>query len=202
MLNPTKKELIRLAHQILAEEEMLNTQDLLDKTQHLYNKLVVLQYLEQQEPDKEFVAQEAPKVKENISQPTTTPPIEQEKEAINELFASVTDPVFVKKEEEVVETELPIPAAETVTEVESKKNLNDILGKGIQIGLNDRLAFIKNLFEDNSDDYHRVISQVQTFQSWEEVLNFIEQIIKPEYNHWQGKEAFETRFLKCLESSF
>jgi len=31
---------------------------------------------------------------------------------------------------------------------------------------------------------------------------FIENMIKPDYNHWEGKEAFELRFLKCLESNF
>jgi hypothetical protein len=38
--------------------------------------------------------------------------------------------------------------------------------------------------------------------SWEEAQSFIEQMVKPEYNQWDGKEAFETRFYKCLESNF
>ena len=87
-------------------------------------------------------------------------------------------------------------------EVEAPRNLNDVLGKGIQIGLNDRLAFIKNLFDGSAEDFQRVISQVQTLGSWDEAHLFIENMIKPDYNHWEGKEAFELRFLKCLESNF
>jgi len=80
--------------------------------------------------------------------------------------------------------------------------LNDFLGKGIQIGLNDRLAFIKNLFEGSAEDYQRVLSQVQTYSNWEEAQQFIQEMIKPDYNNWEGKEEFEVRFLKCIESNF
>jgi hypothetical protein len=38
--------------------------------------------------------------------------------------------------------------------------------------------------------------------NWEEAQNFIEQMVKPEYDFWEGKEEFEVRFLKCLESNF
>ena len=69
--------------------------------------------------------------------------------------------------------------------------MNDVLGKGIQIGLNDRLAFIKNLFDESSEDFQRVISQVQTFTSWEEAQAFIENIIKPDYNDWEGKKLMK-----------
>ena len=202
MVNPTKKELIRLAHQILAEEEALNTQNLLDKVQHLYKQLIVLQYQETQQSEEQKSVNEVPPLMDTINELITELPIEEENEAINDLFASVADPVFVKKEPETVKADLSSSTDSPSSEKESKKNLNDVLGKGIQIGLNDRLAFIKNLFEENSDDYFRVISQVQTFEKWEEVLHFIEHIIKPEYNHWEGKEAFEKRFLKCLESNF
>ena len=202
MVNPTKKELIRLAHQILAEEEALNTQNLLDKVQHLYKQLIVLQYQEAQQSEEQKSVDEVPPLMDTINELITELPIEEENEAINDLFASVADPVFVKKEPETVKADFPSSTDSPSSEKESKKNLNDVLGKGIQIGLNDRLAFIKNLFEENSDDYFRVISQVQTFEKWEEVLHFIEHIIKPEYNHWEGKEAFEKRFLKCLESNF
>jgi hypothetical protein len=27
-------------------------------------------------------------------------------------------------------------------------------------------------------------------------------MIKPDYNNWEGKEEFEVRFLKCIESNF
>ena len=102
--------------------------------------------------------------------------------------------VFVKKEN-------PISTTSESTE-ENSKNLNDILGKGLKVGLNDRLAFIKNLFNGSVEEYQRVISQIQTYDELEEAQNFIENLVKPDYNYWEGKESFESRFIKIIEQNF
>ena len=135
---------------------------------------------------------------ETISEMVTEMPLEQESAAIEDLFATVTNPVFIKKEEEKEQLVADLATPENT----QRKSLNDFLGKGIQIGLNDRLAFIKNLFEGSAEDYQRVLSQVQTYSDWEEAQQFIQEMIKPDYNNWEGKEEFEVRFLKCIESNF
>jgi hypothetical protein len=38
--------------------------------------------------------------------------------------------------------------------------------------------------------------------SFEEISDFIENIIKPDYNNWTGKEEYETRFLDTIENRF
>lgn len=86
--------------------------------------------------------------------------------------------------------------------VKTKSSLNETLNKGINIGLNDRLAFVKHLFNNNQDDYTRVISQLNTLESASGAKNFIEQMVKPEYNNWEGKEAFEERFINIVFSKF
>ena len=199
MLNPIKKELERLAHEILAQKENATATELLEKVQELYKTLVVLEHLQQQtsQPEEDQQREVIP-VTEKINALVTELPLEEESAAIEDLFATVANPVFIKKE---VESQEQIPTDQP-TESTAAKNLNDILGKGIQIGLNDRLAFINNLFDQSEEDYQRVISQVQTLSSWEEAQNFIEQMIKPDYDFWEGKEEFEVRFLKCLESNF
>ena len=199
MLNPIKKELERLAHEILAQKETTSATALLDRVQALYKALVVLEHQQQQTPKfDEDQQREVIPVTEKINALVTELPLEEESAAIEDLFATIANPVFIKKEENIKEnTSLP-----PLTGTPSDKNLNDILGKGIQIGLNDRIAFINNLFDQNEEDFQRVISQVQTLGSWEEAQNFIEQMIKPDYEYWEGKEEFETRFLKCLESNF
>ena len=199
MLNPIKKELERLAHEILAQKENATATDLLDKVQAIYKALVVLEHQQLQTPQlKEDQQSEVIPVTEKINALVTELPLEEESAAIEDLFASVANPVFIKKE---VQRQENVPV-DPPTESPVTKNLNDILGKGIQIGLNDRLAFINNLFDQSEEDYQRVISQVQTLSSWEEAQNFIEQMIKPDYDFWEGKEEFELRFLKCLESNF
>jgi len=199
MLNPIKKELERLAHEILAQKETTSATALLDRVQALYKALVVLEHQQQQTPKfDEDQQREVIPVTEKINALVTELPLEEESAAIEDLFATIANPVFIKKEENIKENTSLAP----LTGTPSDKNLNDILGKGIQIGLNDRIAFINNLFDQNEEDFQRVISQVQTLGSWEEAQNFIEQMIKPDYEYWEGKEEFETRFLKCLESNF
>lgn len=84
-----------------------------------------------------------------------------------------------------------------------KKSLNDKLkGGGLNIGLNDKIAFIKHLFEGKSEDYDRVLSQLNTFEVHENALNFIQEVVKPDYNNWIDKEEFESRFLEIIAAKF
>lgn len=84
-----------------------------------------------------------------------------------------------------------------------KKSLNDKLKVGgLNIGLNDKIAFINHLFEGKSEDYDRVLSQLNTFVAHENAINFIQDMVKPDYNNWEGKEEFETRFLEIIAAKF
>lgn len=81
------------------------------------------------------------------------------------------------------------------------KSLNDRFAANIQIGLNDRIAFVKNLFNNEQEDYNRVISQLNTFKSVDEAKDFINKMVKPDYN-WANQEELETRFLEIIERKF
>jgi hypothetical protein len=84
-----------------------------------------------------------------------------------------------------------------------KKSLNDKLkASTLNIGLNDKLAFIKHLFDDSIEDYERVLSQINTSSSFIEASKLIQSIVKPDYNNWIGKEVYEERFMEIIESKF
>ena len=86
---------------------------------------------------------------------------------------------------------------------EEKKSLNDKLKiGGLNIGLNDKIAFIKHLFDGKSEDYDRVLSQLNTSASLTDAIRFINDIVKPDYNNWTDKEEFEERFIHIIESKF
>lgn len=85
---------------------------------------------------------------------------------------------------------------------QNKKSLNDQLRKGIKIGLNDRLAFMKHLFGNDVADYNRVLSQLNTFSSPEEAITFINEAVKPSYQNWENKEEYETRFVAAVVARF
>lgn len=82
------------------------------------------------------------------------------------------------------------------------KSLNEVANKGLNIGLNDRLAFIKHLFEGQAEDYTRVLSQINTMDNFEEAKNFIKGQVKPDYNNWNNKEEYSDRFMAIVEKSF
>ena len=100
------------------------------------------------------------------------------------------------------------PIFEPVSKVQNgvskeKKSLNDRLKtKVLNIDLNDKLAFIKHLFEGKAEDYERVLSQINTSSNFIEASKLIQNIVKPDYNNWIGKEIYEERFMEIVETKF
>lgn len=86
-------------------------------------------------------------------------------------------------------------------QIETKATLNDRLQNSIQVDLNDRIAFVKHLFNGNQSDFNRVISQLNTFKTEKEAKSFIKKMVKPDYN-WTEKEEYETRLLEIIERKF
>jgi hypothetical protein len=112
-------------------------------------------------------------------------------------------------EEEVVfspafEMSAPEEIEEIAEELEVKKSdfSNDTFSKTISFGLNDKIAFEKQLFGGSSEDLNRVISQLSTFDTFDEAENFIEDMVKPDYNNWEGKDDYVARFMEIVEKKF
>lgn len=92
--------------------------------------------------------------------------------------------------------------AGTYRQAPLNKTINDAFAHKISIGLNDRIAFEKNLFKGNGDDLNRVIAQLNTIETFQEAQDFIEDLVKPEFNNWQGREDYEKRFMALVEKRF
>lgn len=108
-----------------------------------------------------------------------------------------------KEEEPSQEPKLDENPKENIEKSEPKiVSLNDKLSKGINIDLNDRLAFIKHLFGNSSEDYNRVLSQLITFDTFYETRDFVQEMVKPDYNNWEGKQEYEERFMDIIEKKF
>lgn len=85
---------------------------------------------------------------------------------------------------------------------QKSSSINERYGSGaITLGLNDRIAFMNNLFDGSQEDLNRVLSQINTFESLAEAENFIEQMVKPDYD-WSQKEEFEIRFMNRIRQRF
>lgn len=161
----------------------------------------------------EFVKKEDNVVKENAAVKEATPAKEEETPKAEAddwrnwepSRSAKTEPEEPKKEEQS-KTEEPKESAVkgnfATREGDMPKSINDAIGKTISLGLNDRIAFEKNLFGGSGEDLNRVLSQLNTLNSFEEAKNFIEDLVKPDYNNWKGKDEYEERFMALVEKKF
>ena len=122
-----------------------------------------------------------------------------EPETYEKLFESVgTPPTFMSKKNDSIRNKL-----DTEKDISNdKKNINDQFSKKLSVDNNERLAFIKHLFDGDTINYERVLNQTLTLGSWSEVSNLISSKVKIEYNNWKGKEDIADRFLTVLQKSF
>jgi len=83
-----------------------------------------------------------------------------------------------------------------------KKSLNrKLIPETIVVGLNDRIAFVNNLFNYSQSDFNRVLSQLNTIDNEAAAYEFINKRVKPEYD-WTGKEEYEERLLGLITRRF
>ncbi|MFV8359104.1 hypothetical protein [Flavobacterium sp. LS1P3] len=109
--------------------------------------------------------------------------------------------VIETPKEIIAEEEKVVPVKEEAVDPKTV-SLNEKLAKGINIDLNDRIAFIKHLFGNSSEDYNRVLNQLITFDTFYETRDFIQEMVKPDYNNWEGKQEYEERFMDIIEKKF
>jgi len=137
-------------------------------------------------------------------------PFDELEELISSEEVSLTEPVsnIDKKEktnkvslEEELQDTIPVDEITTLFDLPVPKSLNDTLAINIQIGLNDRIAFVKNLFDGSQEDFNRVLSQLNTYTTEKEAKKFIKKMVKPDYD-WSEQAELEARFLEIIERKF
>jgi hypothetical protein len=133
----------------------------------------------------------------------------QPEEKLEDHIGKYTEPVFVKTNEvslftsDSSETEDAMQTdAQEVKEEPKTAAFKEMTTKSIAIGLNDRIGFVQHLFNDSNEDFNRVISQLNTFDTFEEAKNFINEMVLPDYNYWVGEEDYIERFMEIVEKKF
>ena len=117
------------------------------------------------------------------------------------LGENYADTVFVKPDEVSLFSADP-NASQQKKQTNKENEEKSVSSKSIEIGLNDRVAFVNNLFGESNEDFNRVISQLNTFDTFEEAKNFINEMVIPDYNYWVGKEDYLERFMEIVEKKF
>ena len=216
MPNKIQQKLKQLAKKILEMQEPYDYQKVYDATLLLFEHLILIKNAEglnkglfkdfetklDQSLDFIKVQQDSETTKENFNEgEELLPKVEIKKEIVKEILESKPSVAELFQEST---KELSFERKEDTISIqkETQKRLNDKFSKGLQVDLNDRLAFIKHLFHQNTEGYQRAISQIATLETWEHAQKFILEMIKPDYNQWEGKEQYEIRFLKIVENNF
>ena len=190
LMTPMEEEPIE--EEIIEEEPVAATPKAEEPAKQIsFEDLLVHDYQELDFVKVEDVPAEVEKVTETVFEAVT--PLEEVKEEIQPEPVLETPKVL---EEEVKAT------FEKVSQEPRISSLNDRLNKAITFGLNDRIGFEKKLFGGSSDDFNRVVSQLNTFDSFEEAKAFVDDFVKPDYNNWESAEEFETRFMEIVEKKF
>ncbi|WP_297760428.1 hypothetical protein [uncultured Muriicola sp.] len=227
MKRKLKEELVKLSTEIITSHDMGDIPELYEAAKNLYEKLAVLKFIEEKLNDveidvsKNVIAAKFEKMATAVmdgnktvpesnphDEDIITPGMDTIKHMISEmpndanieqLFAE-----FVAKTE-VLKNDMEdvTPDKETLSENTKGRSLNDShSAKEMVVGLNDRLAFVKHLFNDSTEEFNRVLSQLNTIESQDRSTAFIENMVKPEYNNWKGKEEYATRFMALVERRF
>lgn len=232
MKDNVRQELKDLCYFIIENNNELSRPEQLTRVQMLYERLLLLNYLEEKEaarPISESKPQASPPqasarpaIEQNPNAepkptPNQTPHPEPNIDPSPTLVRPFEKPQGTDKEEiqaEIKETEAQIlQRKESATEqretkglndgMEAPKSINDQLGTGsaIQVGLNDRIAFVKHLFNDSQEDFNRVLSQLNTLDTYLESMYFVENLVKPDYN-WEDKKPYEDRLIELIKKRF
>ena len=223
MKEKIKTALIKWARKVIENQAQWDEKDTYEAIQKLYEiSLVQKILLEEEEKDKhlweyqqaqindviESLTEKSSKVKSKDENLEVAPMMDTIKNMVTEmpepetyekLFEKIEEtPTFIPKQKEVSNKNKEFQ----VSLDQERENVNDQFAKSLSIDLNDRLAFIKQLFNDDKINYERVISQILTFESWSEVSKFLDTQVKIEYNNWEGKEEVVERFLYILKNNF
>jgi hypothetical protein len=144
--------------------------------------------------DTPITQEETPINTKEIIEERALPKATLEEEFKDAISADVATNLFEKatKENPVIEE----------NKQQSIRSINDTLFKSnLQIGLNDRIAFVKHLFEGSQEDFNRVLSQLNSFKTEKEAKDFLNNLVKPDYN-WTDKAEYEVRLVDLIERKF
>ncbi len=232
MKRKLREELVKLSTDIITSRDENELPELYETAKNLYEKLAVLKFIDEKLSDieidvsKNLIAAKFEKManavmNENRAIPESnphdediiTPGIDTIKHMVSEmpndsnieqLFAEFVAKTDGLKNETVEAAPIEVTPKNGSGDKEKKaQSLNDRLTtKEITVGLNDRLAFVKHLFNDSTEDFNRVISQLNTIETHDRSVAFIENMVKPEYGQWKGKEEYASRFMAFIQRRF
>jgi len=213
------EEFEKLAERILQSQDHKELENLKRDCMKLYEELVIRLYEKERQQEQSPPVEtadahetagnhESGEIKaKSIAPENRKKEQEQEYPTLSDLFVPTFNDIkedMSQKEEfkDTVSLEETEKLFETKKEEIRQLSLNDRLqGSSIQVGLNDRIAFVNKLFNFSQSDFNKVLSRLNECSSREEALHYVRYEVKTIYN-WKGKEELEERFISLIERKF
>lgn len=192
-------------------------------TQKIYDLYILCDFLDQQEKQAakqaEIKAREQEElqlqetiVDDSLADPIPVEPtsdrIKQPDDPLNFISTSDFKRKVIERQNTPVyrDTGRPLdidPSPRIGDQIENKRTVNDQnrIAK-IQYSVNDKFAFVEDLFAGSKADFDDAIVQLEQFQHQSEAMFFIENTLKPTYSNWEGKEDTEERFIMAVSQKF
>ncbi|MFT6370892.1 MAG: hypothetical protein ACJAWH_001976 [Maribacter sp.] len=225
MKQKLKEELIRMSTDIITSRDMNDIPALYEAAKGLYEKLAVLKFIEEElneiqvDVSKNVIAEKFEQMANAVLSANSAipesnphqediiiPGMDTIKDMVSEMPSSESlDAVLNEFMEhpDIMKNDMEMFMPTDKKKVEVPKSLNDRLSnKELKVDLNNRLAFVKHLFNESTEDYNRVLSQLSTIETEERSVAFIANMVKPDYKNWEGKEEFELRFMELIARRF
>ena len=228
MKRKLKEELVKLSKDIIKSNDVNEIGELYETAKNLYEKLAVLKFIEEKLYDIEVdvtknviaarfetMANAVLNVDSSVPESNPhdediiTPGMQTIRDMVSEmpntaiidevLAEFMAKPNLMKNDKELF---TPKGGDDTQKDIKTRSLNDKLVEKELKIDLNNRLAFVKHLFNDNTEDYNRVMSQLNTIDTEERSIAFIENMVKPDYNNWEGKEEYEERLLGLIARRF
>ena len=218
-----REELKKICQKVLEKDNDPDFHEIKKNCLKIYEALVLLELqkavpvAEEPETPKERIEEPVTNLEEkvNLIEETSDPQPEkmdelsndQEYPTLSDLFVPTFDDIkddMSQKEEfkDTVSLEETEKLFQTKKEEPKQLSLNDrLVGSSIQVGLNDRIAFVNKLFNFSQSDFNKVLNTLNTFDTKEEAFHYVQYQVKSTYN-WKGKEELEERFMLLIERKF
>ncbi|NER17286.1 hypothetical protein [Spongiivirga citrea] len=222
MKRKLEKELNDLAVRILKMKDETDIVILQKEAKRIYEKLTVMRFLETNFSEDELDLTKVNKkealgrLSEKMNVPEENPNQEDirnyhmmdtikdmvtempKEETLDDILKDIVPPPVFEKSDMTEVT----PTASDIIAEKRVQSINDSFKKELNIGLNDKIAFIKHLFEGKSEAYDEAVAAINKKDSFDDAESYIKITLKPKYNYWLGKEDYADRFMEVVESRF
>jgi len=210
LINILKAELTLLSQEILQNIHHKDIADLYKSVRKLYEKMAAVYVLDKKINEPELLSEifstsSSGQTREEKPEQKFSSSIKKEEDKFSagtlgthpeiEKNSYKQDISFVPKQKETNKTK-------KVSDTNMSANRISVPVKKMSIGLNDRIAFINNLFQGDEIQYSQTIEALNAFEDYEAALRYIYTEVKPRYNNWEGKDEYEFRLIQLLELKF